>query len=229
MNIFRGLLAGLFAVVLPAVAVAQSSSIIGSGTLPANCTATRDVYLKSGTGAGFYVCLATDTWSGPLLLSIGSIALDDLSDVDAATPNDGDVLTFVNGSGNWEAVAPAGGGGGDRSIGISLDGGGDAITTGVKGYGDVAFAGTITAATLLTTDASCSLVIDVWLDSYANAPPTNDDSITASAPPTLSTANKSQDTTLTGWSTTITAGDVIGFNVDSGDCTQARLSLTVEE
>lgn len=33
--------------------------------------------------------------------------LDDLSDVDVPSPADGDVLTFVNGTGNWEAVAPS--------------------------------------------------------------------------------------------------------------------------
>jgi hypothetical protein len=37
--------------------------------------------------------------------------LDDLDDVDAPTPADGDVLTYVDSSGNWEAVAASGGSG----------------------------------------------------------------------------------------------------------------------
>lgn len=37
--------------------------------------------------------------------TIGS--LDSLTDVDAATPNDGDVLTFDSGSGDWVAAAPS--------------------------------------------------------------------------------------------------------------------------
>jgi hypothetical protein len=42
----------------------------------------------------------------------GSGALDDLTDVDAAAPSDGDVLTFDSGSGDWIPVAPSGGPGG---------------------------------------------------------------------------------------------------------------------
>ena len=58
---------------------------------------------------------------------------------------------------------------------------------------------------------SGSIVIDVWKDTYANFPPTVADTITASAKPTLSSATKSDDTTLTGWTTAVTAGDVFGF------------------
>jgi len=52
------------------------------------------------------------------------------------------------------------------------------------------------------------------------------DSITASAPPTVSTATKAQDATLTGWTTSVTAGDILGFNVDSiTTATRAHLIL----
>jgi len=44
-------------------------------------------------------------------LPTGASALDDLSDVDAAAPNDGDVLTYDDGSGEWVAAAPTGGSG----------------------------------------------------------------------------------------------------------------------
>ena len=40
------------------------------------------------------------------------------------------------------------------AVGIVIDGGGSVITTGVKGFVEVPFAGTITAATLLSTDAA---------------------------------------------------------------------------
>src|SRR5262245_12354045 len=40
------------------------------------------------------------------------------------------------------------------AVGILIDGGGSAITTGVKGFVEVPFAGTITAATVLSTDAA---------------------------------------------------------------------------
>jgi hypothetical protein len=100
------------------------------------------------------------------------------------------------------------------SFGITIDGGGSVITTGVKGYIEVPFAMTIDTATFLC-DQSGSIVVDVWKDTYANYPPVDADSITAAAPPTISGATKSQDTTLTGWTLTVAAGVVMGFNVDS--------------
>jgi len=99
-------------------------------------------------------------------------------------------------------------------IGFIIDGGGSTITTGIKGDLSIEFGCTITQVTLLA-DQSGSIVIDIWKDTYANYPPTDADSITAAAPPTISTATKSQDATLTGWTTTISAGDTLRFNVDS--------------
>lgn len=112
------------------------------------------------------------------------------------------------------------------TIGITIDGGGSVITVGVKGYIEVPFACTINQATLLA-DQSGSIVVDVWKDTYANYPPTDLDSITASAPPTITTATKSQNATLTGWTTSVTAGDTLGFNVDSAT-TITRVTLTMK-
>jgi len=54
------------------------------------------------------------------------------------------------------------------------------------------------------------------------------DTITASAKPTITTAVKSQDSTLTGWTTAITAGDTLRFNVDSiTSITRITLSLKI--
>src|SRR5262245_13937178 len=118
------------------------------------------------------------------------------------------------------------------AIGLIIDGAGAVLTTGVKGFLRVPFACTITAVTLLSTDASAtagSIVVDIWKDSYSNYPPTVADTITASAKPTLSSAAKSEDTTLTGWTTSIAAGDVLGFKVDSASTvTRVLVSLTVQ-
>lgn len=90
------------------------------------------------------------------------------------------------------------------------------------------FDATITGVTLVA-DQSGSIAFDIWKDTYANHPPTVDDSIVASAPPTISTATKAQDTTLTGWTTSITAGDIIRFYVDGAvtDITRCTLSLAI--
>ena len=75
-------------------------------------------------------------------------------------------------------------------------------------------------------DASGSIVFDVWKDSYANYPPTVADTIAASAKPTVSAATKATSTTLTGWTTALSAGDVLIANVDSvSGIGRARLYL----
>lgn len=107
-----------------------------------------------------------------------------------------------------------------------IDGGAATITTGIKGDLHVPFACVILEVTMLA-DQSGSIVVDIWRDSYANFPPTDADSITASAPPTISTATKSQDSTLTGWTTTINAGDILRFNVDSVTSVQ-RVTLSLK-
>jgi len=67
-----------------------------------------------------------------------------------------------------------------------------------------------------------------WNATYALFPPADIDSITASAPPTISAAQKSQDSTLTGWTTAIAAGDILAFNVDScATITRVTISIRV--
>jgi hypothetical protein len=110
-----------------------------------------------------------------------------------------------------------------------IDGGGSAITTGFKGVLEVPFGCTINRVTTLA-DQSGSIVVDIWKDTYANYPPVVADTITASAKPTLSSAIKAQDSTLTGWTTSIAAGDILGFNVDSiTTCTRVTISLRVSK
>lgn len=113
------------------------------------------------------------------------------------------------------------------TITFIIDGGGSAITTGEKGDLTIPFACTINEWTLLA-DQSGSVVVDIWKDTYANYPPTVADTITGSAKPTISAATKGQSSTLTGWTTSIAAGDCIAFNVDSASTvTRVTLSLKV--
>jgi len=111
-----------------------------------------------------------------------------------------------------------------------IDGGGVAIGTGLKGYLSVDFNCTIQQVELLA-DQSGSIVVDIWKVPYATFnPPTRPvatDKITASAPPTISAAVKSQDATLTGWTTAIAAGDVLAFNVNSA-ATITRVTVALK-
>lgn len=102
------------------------------------------------------------------------------------------------------------------AVSFIVDGGGTVITTGQKGHISLPFNGEILSAKLLA-DQVGDIVVDIWKRIYASFPPTNAQSITASAPLTLSSANKTLDETLTGWTTAFTAGDVLAFTVDSID------------
>ena len=169
---------------------------------------------------------ATPAGSGGTVTTTGSPANGNLTKFTGATSVSntdltGDVTTSGGVATTLKTAAKT------RTVGIVIDGGGSALTTGIKGDAYVPFACTITAVTMLA-DQSGSAVVDIWKDTYANYPPVVGDSITASAKPTITTATKSQDTTLTGWTTSITAGDTLRFNVDSATTiTRLTLALTV--
>jgi len=102
----------------------------------------------------------------------------------------------------------------NATIGLRVDNGASVISTGIQGNIVVPFNCEILEYTLLANESG-SIVIDVWKDTYANYPPTDADSITASAPMTISSSTKGQDSTLTGWTVALSAGDILRFNVDS--------------
>lgn len=113
------------------------------------------------------------------------------------------------------------------AIGITIDGAGSPITTGNKGYLYCPFACTITAATMLA-DQTGSIVIDIWKIAYASFPPLVGNSITSATPPTITSAQKSQDNTLSSWVVSVAAGDTFAFNVNSCSAiTRVNLVLTV--
>lgn len=115
-----------------------------------------------------------------------------------------------------------------RIVGATIDGGGATPTIGTVVYVKVPFAGTITAATIIG-DPSGSAVVDVWKEA-ANVLPTNADSIAAAAKPTLSSDDIAVDSTLTGWTTSVSANDVFGFELESvTTCTRISVELTIQE
>jgi len=116
------------------------------------------------------------------------------------------------------------------TLNFIIDGGGSAITTGQKGHIVVDFACTIMAWTLLA-DTSGAIKVDIWKDTYANFPPTNDDSICNGHEPEIAASGaKAQDTDLSDWGdVTVDAGDVLAFNVDScATITRCTIALKVK-
>ena len=115
------------------------------------------------------------------------------------------------------------------SISFTMSGSGATIPAGIQGDLVIPFACVIEQWTLLS-NISGSIVVDIWKDTYVNAPPTAADSITGTAKPTISVSTKGQSSTLTGWTTAINANDILRFNVDSSSTlTIATLSLKVRK
>ena len=111
---------------------------------------------------------------------------------------------------------------------IIIDGGGSAITTGIKADLVVPYNCTVIGWDILG-NASGSIVVDVWKDTYANFPPTVADTITGTEKPTLSSVAKNQDVALSSWTTTLTRNDILRFNVDSATTvTRVTLSLRIK-
>lgn len=131
-------------------------------------------------------------------------------------------------AGDHEDVASRFDAGEIRDIAFIIDGSGSAISTGQKGHLEIPFNCEILEASLFA-DQSGSIVVNIWKDTYANFPPTVTVKITNTTPPTISSAVKSQNSTLTSWTKTIDAGDILAFNVDScTTITRVTLSLKVK-
>lgn len=113
-----------------------------------------------------------------------------------------------------------------RSIGAGFDGGGSALTSGATqtAYFTVPFACTI-AAWNITVDTG-TITFDVWKIATGTAIPTVANTITASALPAISTGTAVHSTTLTGWTTSVSANDIFGVNINAvSSATKASLVL----
>jgi hypothetical protein len=108
------------------------------------------------------------------------------------------------------------------------------IPTGIKPYWSAAFdfACTIVAWNIVA-DQSGSISIDVLKCTQAQfdagaTHPVIGDKISATAPITFSTATKAQSSTLTGWTTSVNANDILAFNVASvTSCQQVVINMKV--
>lgn len=149
------------------------------------------------------------------------VNIGDLGDVDTTStpPVSGDLLEF-DGT-DWVPVTPSTS---TITVGASflIDGGGAAITSGVKGDLEFPFACTITRGRLFA-DQSGTIAVSLWKDSYANYPPVVGDLL---ATWTISAATK-YDSGVAGLS--VAAGDIIRFNVNAlaTSITRVTVSMTL--
>ncbi len=115
------------------------------------------------------------------------------------------------------------------SIVYVIDGGGSAITTGIKGFIEAPFDGSLEEIRLFADQAAGNISIDILRDTYANYPP-DDTWDRMGNPVTIVGTNKSEDD-LSGWAVAdrlFSAGDIFAFDVNS--ClthTRVTISMTV--
>jgi hypothetical protein len=96
-------------------------------------------------------------------------------------------------------------------ISFVIDGAGSAIATGaLKDFPTANFTCTINKAQI-SADQSGSITVDIW--KAAGAIPNSGNKISASAPVTLSASQLNQNSSLSGWTTSVAVGDVFGFSV----------------
>ncbi len=112
------------------------------------------------------------------------------------------------------------------SIGITVDGGGSALTAGSKGFISVPYGCSIDSWTILS-DVAGSAVIDIKRSTYGDFP-TTASIVGAGNKPTLSTAQKNTAAPASWTSTAITAGDILEFVVEATPSTLTRCNLTLK-
>lgn len=84
---------------------------------------------------------------------------------------------------------------------------------------------TIKRVTILTTGGTGSCVVGVWKVAIGSFPPTSANDITGGVSPAISGAVDYDNSTLTGWTTSISAGDTMMFHLAS---TSTFTSITVQ-
>ena len=189
--------------------------------------------LESGGGGGTGAVDSINGLTGVVVLDAGDVGADSAGTAATATAALAATLADIATSGSADdlvagtvPVARIPTDVRTRVVGCVIDGGGSAITTGLKSYVRVPFAGTITKWSIIG-DVSGSCVVDVWKSTWGAFPPTVANTIAGTEKPTLAAAQKAEDTTLSTWTTTVAAGDVFAFNVDSAS-TVTRVIVEVE-
>jgi hypothetical protein len=222
-------------------------STAGDGSAPKMLPgSTNDFTIQLGdtTGARKFIVNNTSTVKVAAINSFGDIETNRYvvftETTSTGTPSGNDLYQYAKDKSGVSTLYWRDDGGTERThngyriIGLVFDNNGTAIAANDEvTYPSLIYSGVIEEVELLG-DQSGSIVIDIWKCTYAqydnSTHPVDGDSITAAAPPTITTAHKSQDSTLTGWTTTLSIGDVLRFHVDScTSITQCAIRLKIRE
>ncbi len=181
---------------------AVSTAPMKSGTtLPATCTTGQLFYKTNATpGVNIYACTSVNVWTA----QAGGGGGGTVTSIATTAPITGGTITGTGTIACPTCVT-------SHAINFVIGDGSTVIPTGDAGvYPTVAFGCTIYRIDI-SGKQSGSVTVDVW--KRAGAIPTVSQKISASAPLTLSSAQLAQNGSISGWTTSVSSGDVFGFNV----------------
>jgi hypothetical protein len=148
-----------------------------------------------------------------LIVSINNIVLEPVVNY-TILDNTITFITAPTAGQNFFAVALATTADLTRTINYVIDATPNVVGTGIKGTLTIDVTGTIESWTVLA-DRVGSLVMDIKKTSYLNYPTFT--SIAGTEKPTLSNQAKNKDDGLSTWNTSLNAGDILQFEVESCD------------
>lgn len=112
---------------------------------------------------------------------------------------------------------------------IILEGAGDVLVNGIKGYLNIGYDCEIVEA-IAVSDATGDLEVEIWRQPYSGFPPLPTDNIVGAMDPIfINGARKWNSTALTGWTKTLNAGDWLGFYCVTASCiSNATIALRLK-
>ena len=174
-----------------------------NGSVTVNGLLSADTYVTGFTYSNNNLTIQQNQGQSPLSVNISTMTGLTVNGTVSATTYAGETTNF----------------------GLSLDGQSGIISTGQKGYTIIPYNITITGWNIVASPSG-SCQFDVWKIASGSALPTVSNTITGSQKPILSNGYIATSTSVSGWTTTVTTGDIIGYNVDSASgITKVTLSI----
>lgn len=203
-----------FLINIPATGI-QTTAAIAAADLPATLTSGTAITNAALTTPSLGTP-ASGTLTNTTGLSDGGLSLTDVTTNNVSTSkhgfapkSDNNAAHYLDGTGAYST--PSGGSANSiiGSFGAAFDGAGSAITVNTIRYTRVPFACTITGWSVIGDTGT--FTADVLKIATGTTLPTS--SIAGSALPALATGNALKSTTLTGWTTSVAADDIVGIKV----------------
>jgi hypothetical protein len=188
-----------------------TSPVFDDGTIIINADGGQiDTSILTENTEGIRVTSANDITDERVDIGVNLFANADVTIVNLA--GNTDEIVTLDANGKLQASGATVSNIQSATFGVSIDGGDTSPISGSMGYFTVPSNGNIVGWSIFA-DVSGDCVVDVRKSDYASFPTTS--SIAGSEKPSLSSAQKNQDNTLSTWTTSLTQGDVIEFFLES--------------